>query len=41
MVMVAVEGHQIVFLLEDHNIVDDACLELVNSLLAAGEGGRD
>ncbi|CAG0883700.1 unnamed protein product [Cyprideis torosa] len=37
MTLVAVEGHQLALILEDHHLVDPACLEMVNSLLAAGE----
>ena len=32
-----VEGRDVVLLLEDHQIVDPAFLELVNSLLSSGE----
>ena len=32
-----IEGEQVVLLLEDHQFVDPAILELINSLLSAGE----
>ena len=35
--MAGIEGKQVVLLLEDHQFVDQQFLELVNSLLSAGE----
>ena len=35
--MSGIEGEQVVLLLEDHHLVDPAMLELINSLLSAGE----
>ena len=32
-----IEGEQVVLLLEDHHFVDPVFLELINSLLSAGE----
>jgi dynein heavy chain 2 len=37
MQMAGIEGKQVVLLLEDHQFVDQQFLELVNSLLSAGE----
>lgn len=35
--LAGIEGQQIILLLEDHQFVDPSFLELVNSLLSAGE----
>ena len=32
-----IEGHQMIILLEDHQLIDTTFLELINSLLSAGE----
>ncbi|XP_022257756.1 cytoplasmic dynein 2 heavy chain 1-like, partial [Limulus polyphemus] len=32
-----IDGHQVVMILEDHHLIDSQFLELVNSILAAGE----
>lgn len=32
-----IENEQVVFVLEDHHVVDSSFLEIVNSLLSAGE----
>jgi len=33
----AVDGEQVLFILEDYQVVDDRFLELVNSILSSGE----
>ena len=37
MQMAGIDGQQVVLLLEDHQLIDPSYLELVNSLLSAGE----
>lgn len=37
MQMAGIEGKQVVLLLEDHQFVEQQFLELINSLLSAGE----
>ncbi len=37
MQLAGIEGEQVVFVLEDHQILDFQFLELINSLLSAGE----
>jgi dynein heavy chain 2 len=32
-----IEGHQMIILLEDHQLIDNQFLEMINSLLSAGE----
>ena len=32
-----IEGEQVLLILEDHQFVESTCLELINSLLSAGE----
>ena len=32
-----VEGKRVLLFIEDHNLVDPACLELVNSLMSGGK----
>jgi hypothetical protein len=37
MQLAGVEGEQVFFLLEDHQVIDSAFLDMVNSLLSSGE----